>query len=61
MHKHDVKMLKAQVEPRAAGESFHCKVLNIQASCSGCLSGWYNDTPTFRRAAVMDSPHEGHG
>ena len=54
-------MLKAQVEPRATGEWFHCKVLNIQTSCFGCLSGWYNGTITFRKAAEMDSPHEGHG
>ena len=28
-HRNDVKMFKTQVEPRAAGEWFHCKVLNI--------------------------------
>ena len=25
-HRNDVKMFKTQVEPRAAGEWFHCKV-----------------------------------
>ena len=29
-HRNDVKMFKTQVEPRAAGEWFHSKVLNIQ-------------------------------
>ena len=28
-HRNDVKMFKTQVEPRAAGEWFHCKVLNV--------------------------------
>ena len=31
-HRNDVNMFKTQVEPRAAGELFHCKVLNILAS-----------------------------
>ena len=28
-HRNDIKMFKTQVEPRAAGEWFYCKVLNI--------------------------------
>ena len=28
-HGNDVKMFKTKVEPQAAGEWFHCKVLNI--------------------------------
>ena len=31
-HRNEVNMFKTQVEPQAAGEWFHCKVLNILAS-----------------------------
>ena len=31
----DIKMFKTQVEPRATGEWFHCKVLNILTSFLG--------------------------
>ena len=34
-HGSDIKMFKTQVEPRASGEWFHCKVLNILTSFLG--------------------------
>ena len=28
-HRNEIKMFKSQVKPRATGECFHCRVLNI--------------------------------
>ena len=58
-HRNDVKMFKTQVEPRAAGEWFHCKVLNIltlflwsirvQTMENRCRFVFYNNIDSFCR------------
>ena len=58
-HTNDVKMFKTQVEPRAAGEWFHCKVLNIltlflwsirvQTMENCCRFVFYNNIDSFCR------------
>ena len=58
-HRNDVKMFKTQVEPRAAGEWFHCKVLNVltlflwsirvQTMENCCRFVFYNNTDSFCR------------
>ena len=56
-HRNDVKMFKTQVEPRAAGEWFHCKVLNVltlflwsirvQTMENCCRFVFYNNIDSF--------------
>ena len=48
-HRNDVNMFKTQVEPRAAGKWFHCKVLNtVFGVIAMVYKSLYNDVNATR-------------